>query len=245
MKTKLLGGVVVYCLMTFAAHAQTPAEQLQRAIFAQDAQGNIDSAIATYRQLANSPFAGREVAAYAQYKLTDALLQKGDVAGAGREYDRMRKDFAEYRSLIDSLAASAQKAPGTPPTARQNRKEAVPALAAQLGNLSFASGPFVETIRGKVTTVQLANPSYLVVDAPDRSYVVLLAPFRDMVASGKISKTTFKLTESVIVDARRPAQGPQVMAGVEGLQAHIIRREDGSLLFDDVWFAGVGQSPGR
>ena len=160
MKIKILSAAVVCCLAATAVFAQTPAEQLQRAIFAQDAQGNTESAIATYRQLATSTFAPRDVAAYAQYRLSDALLQKGDVTAARRELERMRKDFAEYRNLIDNLGSSVEKASrvASPPATTRQNASGVTSMAVELNKLSFFSGSFVETIRGTVSMAQFGNP---------------------------------------------------------------------------------------
>src|SRR5262245_44278471 len=102
-------------LIALPAAAQTAAEQLQKAIFAQDSQGNVDSAITMYRQLAYSGLTPRDVAAEAQYRLAQALLVKGDVPAATREFERMERDFADYQKLVANLAASRRSpapAPG-------------------------------------------------------------------------------------------------------------------------------------
>src|SRR4030095_7334516 len=107
MNTKLLmAGVVAWVLTVPSVFAQTAGEQLQRAIFAQEAQGNIDSAISTYRPLAVSSLAPREVSAHVEYRLSQALLQKGDLTGAAAEVQRLEKNFPEYRTLIESLVAA-------------------------------------------------------------------------------------------------------------------------------------------
>jgi hypothetical protein len=84
--------------------AQTVAEQLQKAIYAQDTAGNLDEAIAIYRKIVASGQAARAVAATAQLRLTQALLQKGDLEGASREFQTLALVYAEYRELITGMA---------------------------------------------------------------------------------------------------------------------------------------------
>src|SRR5262245_53584394 len=103
--------VAVMALIALPAAAQTAAEQLQRGIFAQDSQGNLDGAITTYRQLAYSGLTPRDVAAQAQYRLAQALLAKGDVPAATREFERLERDFADYQKLVAGLASVHTAAP--------------------------------------------------------------------------------------------------------------------------------------
>src|SRR5215471_15385613 len=89
---------------------QTAAELLQKGIYAQETEGNLDNAILTYRQIVNSAPSQRDVAAQAQYRLAQALLQKGNMAEASKEFDRLARDYADYSSLVSSLAG--QVGPG-------------------------------------------------------------------------------------------------------------------------------------
>jgi len=84
--------------------AQTAAEQLQKGIFAQDTAGDVEGAIAIYRQIINAGSSPREVAAQAQYRLGEALLRKGDLAGAASEFDKLARNYPDYAPLVASIA---------------------------------------------------------------------------------------------------------------------------------------------
>src|SRR5205807_9495427 len=87
--------------------AQTTAELLQKGIFAQETEGNLDNAIMIYRQVVNSAPSQRDLAAQAQYRLAQALLQKGDLSNASTEFNRLARDYADYQALIGRLASQA------------------------------------------------------------------------------------------------------------------------------------------
>src|SRR5689334_7191767 len=84
--------------------AQTATEQLQKGIYAQDTAGDLDGAIAIYRQILQSTQPQRVVAATAQMRLAQALNQKGDMDAAAKEFQKLVLDFPEYRGLIETLA---------------------------------------------------------------------------------------------------------------------------------------------
>src|SRR5256885_17179162 len=97
-------------LITLAAGAapgvaQTTAELLQKGIFAQETEGNLDNAIMIYRQIVNSAPSQRDLAAQAQYRLAQSLLQKGDLTHASTEVRKLGRGYAEYQKLISRLAA--------------------------------------------------------------------------------------------------------------------------------------------
>jgi tetratricopeptide (TPR) repeat protein len=97
-------------LLGVSCWAQTSAELLQKGIYEQETAGNLDNAILIYRQIVNSAPSQRDVAAQAQYRLAQALLQKGNMAEASKEFDRLARDYADYSSLVSSLAG--QVGPG-------------------------------------------------------------------------------------------------------------------------------------
>src|SRR6516162_3338030 len=83
---------------------QTTAELLQKGIYAQETEGNLDNAILIYRQIVNSAPTQRDLAAQAQYRLAQALLQKGDLTTASKEFERLARDYADQSNLVSSLA---------------------------------------------------------------------------------------------------------------------------------------------
>jgi hypothetical protein len=103
---------VVLCLslLTTVGSAQTVAERLQRAIYAQETTGDVDSAIQIYRQILTST-PSRPFAAQVQYRLAQALLQKGDLQNAALEFQILSQSYPEYKDLIASMASQGRPAP--------------------------------------------------------------------------------------------------------------------------------------
>jgi tetratricopeptide (TPR) repeat protein len=105
MKIKLMILVVLYLsLLTTAGSAQTAAEQMQSAIYTQETTGDLDSAVQMYRQiLAATP--PRPLGAQAQFRLAQALLQKGDLQDAALEFHTLSQSYPEYKGMIASMAS--------------------------------------------------------------------------------------------------------------------------------------------
>jgi TonB family protein len=91
-----------------SALSQTAAEQLQKGIYTQETAGDVDGAITIYRQIVNSSSTPRDVAAQAEYRLGQALLQKGDLAGAASEFDKLARNYPDYASVVSNLANQAR-----------------------------------------------------------------------------------------------------------------------------------------
>jgi hypothetical protein len=100
----MLFKLLAVAVLTTALCAQTAVEQLQKGIYAQDTAGDLDRAIAIYRQVIGSGQTPRVVAATAQYRLTQALLQKGEPESPPPEAQKLALNYAEYRELIMGLA---------------------------------------------------------------------------------------------------------------------------------------------
>lgn len=220
-------------LMALPLLGQTAAEQLQKGIFAQESQGKIDDAIAIYRQLANSTLTPREVAAQAQYRLSQSLLQKGDIATATREMERLERDFSEYKNLISSLATQQGIhavtpglvfTPGTgiPPGMVPRPAGAVPPPPPeQIYNMNSRI-----TVQGKVKQMTWINPtSWMTVDANGKDYRVQLTSPNTMLKGG-VTRNTFKVDDEVI------AQGATALDGTPTLYGFIITSATGQTLFD-------------
>ena len=107
--TRGLLAITVLTAIAFASpgSASTVAEQLAKAIYAQETSGDLDEAIRIYREvLASSP--QRPQAAEAQYRLAQSLLQKGDLTGAAAEYQKLANSYPDYGDLIASVAKRLQ-----------------------------------------------------------------------------------------------------------------------------------------
>ena len=227
MTKNLLLAAVVF-MTVLPAIAQTDSEQLQKGIFAQDSQGNLDSAIAIYRQLAYSGLTQRNVAAEAQYRLAQALLAKGDITAATREFERMERDFADYQKLVSSLAAR-KRGPSAP---AEGAGSEVDALLREARTLRFDTGVSV-SFRGKVTQSRWsASEVIIVVDAGAQKYLVQLTSPQVFIAQGGDRKATFKLGEEVVVQALRPSPAGLAMNDMEVVQANLVSAVDGRVLFD-------------
>ena len=109
MKTKRIASLLVAAsLAVITGYAQTAAEQMQKGIYTQETAGDLDGAIAIYRQIVNSGNSPRDLAAQAQYRLAQALLQKGDLSNASQEFEKLARSYADYGKLVSSLASTAQ-----------------------------------------------------------------------------------------------------------------------------------------
>jgi hypothetical protein len=105
MKTYRIAALV---LMALPLGAQTAAELLQKGIYDQETAGDFDGAIAIYHQIVNSGSSPRDVAAQAQYRLAQSLLQKGDLPNGAEEFSNLARNYADYGKLVSSLAAQAR-----------------------------------------------------------------------------------------------------------------------------------------
>jgi hypothetical protein len=210
IKKIALSSVITLC----PAVAQTAAEQLQKGIFDQETQGKVDDAINIYRQLANSTLTPREIAAQAQYRLSQSLLQKGDIANATREMERLERDFSEYKNLIASLASQkglqAMSTGDIPP----------PSPLVQYNMNSRA------TFQGKVKHLIWIDPmSWLTIDSNGQDYRIQLAS-PNMMLKGGATKNSIKLGDDVVI------LGAEALDGTPTLLAITVTSADGQTLFD-------------
>jgi hypothetical protein len=167
----IAAAIVAVLLAAIPGAAQTAAELLQKGIYAQETSGDLDAAIQIYRQIVNSAPSQREIAAQAQYRLAQALLQKGDLTEASREFERLARDYAEYRNLVSSLSAPGGRGRGGRGGSAEEAQRAAMAaeLAARLGAAQpggrggppLAAGPGVPGGRsGPVQGAALAGMSF-------------------------------------------------------------------------------------
>ena len=169
-------------LLVIPGAAQTAAELLQKAIFAQETEGNLDAAIQIYRQIVISAYPQREIAAQAQYRLGQALLRKGDLAGAAKEFEKLARDFSEYREVVMKEARGSLTPPQ--PGGRGGRGAASPVASFEGQRLYQAvlkAQPMQNppaaldvdkpvTVQGVVTRVMWANPNnYIYVQGTDQT----------------------------------------------------------------------------
>jgi len=80
--------------------AQSPADLLQKGIYAQETAGDLDNAIQIFRQVANPSSSNKNVAAQAQYQLVLCMLQRGDRPGAVKEVETLARNFPDQSDLV-------------------------------------------------------------------------------------------------------------------------------------------------
>ena len=104
-------------LLALPCVAQTPAELLQKAIYAQETAGDTAGAIQIYRQItANAPLQS-PVAAQAQYRIADLMLQKGDLSAAAMEFSILATRYSENQALIAKMVTRIREFRASMPTA--------------------------------------------------------------------------------------------------------------------------------
>jgi len=92
---------------------KTAAERLEKAIYTQQAKGDLDEAIKMYRDVVNST-PERQFAAVAQYRLVMALIQKGDLVEAQREMQHLAFNYSEFKDVISAMVANGRGIPRGP-----------------------------------------------------------------------------------------------------------------------------------
>ena len=228
MPRKLAGFMLAFCITVTPCVAQTTTELLQKGIFAQETEGNLDTAILIYRQIVNSAPSQRDLAAQAQFRLAQALLQKGDLTSAAQEFDKLARDYSEYRNLVSSLSSQASTKRGYSAVAELGKfpyaKNVAFALAA------FDGGKPVKVI-GKVARVILVTPlSTITIDDGTSRFLFLAAAATEMMRQQGFTKETLKLGDTVEVTGVLSAD-PQVEDGATVARADSISA-GGKVVFD-------------
>jgi ankyrin repeat protein len=127
MKTTL--GVLIFLLSATLAQAQTNnlTALLQRGLFEEQANRNLDAAISDYQALAKQFDKDRQLAATAVFRLGECYRMQGKTNEAALEYQRILRDFSDQTPLTtlsrQNLAGmGVQLAPGVS-EARQQQKD--------------------------------------------------------------------------------------------------------------------------
>jgi tetratricopeptide (TPR) repeat protein len=227
MRKKLAGLVLAVCITATPGLAQTTTELLQKGIYAQETEGNLDNAILIYRQIVNSAPSQRDLAAQAQFRLAQALLQKGDLTSAAQEFDKLATDYSDYRNLVGSLSAQNSKREEHDRQAIEAKFLYNPPAAALAGMTFDDTKPF--NVTGKVTRLDLSSSvSTITVDGPS-SHIFALAAAADMMKQG-FNRTALKPGDEVNVWGV-PAAGGQVIDGALASRADVVII-NGTTLFD-------------
>ena len=211
MKTIIMPLLAV-ALAAFPCAAQTASELLQKGIFAQETQGNLDNAIEMYRRAFNAAGTQRDVAAQAQYRLAQALLRKGDTGNAALEMDKLAREFPDQREVIARLATSRSPLGlgAAPPAARE-----------------FDESRLV-TIQGTVTQVLWMNPTAWVKvnDASGAEWSIATTSPNQLLKQNW-TRNSLAPEASITVTAYPALDGTKTAAAVT-----VMRQSDGVKLFE-------------
>jgi hypothetical protein len=101
MNLRVLNVLVIALVLALPpASAQTPAELLEKGIYAEETTGDLDAAIAIYRRILEAPDAQRGHAAQAQLHLGVCLLKSGKKAEACDAFEKVVQKFPESKDVV-------------------------------------------------------------------------------------------------------------------------------------------------
>jgi tetratricopeptide (TPR) repeat protein len=140
----MLTAVILGSVLTTVTAAESLSVLLQKGIFAEETEGNLDAAIKTYQQITTEAATNHSVAAQAQYRLGVCYQKKGDKAQAISVLNDLLKQFPAQAALgqksREVLAALGQ-APSSNITIRR-----VLADASGLGGVLTTDGKYISGI---------------------------------------------------------------------------------------------------
>jgi len=201
------------------------ATRLQQAIHRQDAAGDLDAAIATFRELASSPATDRAVAAEAQYRLGQSLLQKGELDAAAQEIMALSRLFPDQAELVSRLTGNGGPGSMLARTGAMGPSSLPPSFDFEPGNAA--------SIAGRVAGFAWVNPmSWLTVTDGASTWTLGVAAPNMLLRLG-LNRDTLKLGDEVRVDITLDRRGPVLTDGkILGRAESIVRAADGAQVFN-------------
>jgi hypothetical protein len=228
-----------------SAPAQTEQQRLneamrmQRATFNEHAAGNLDAAIEIYREIAGPRTVDRALAAEAQYRLSQALLQKGDLAGSAEELLRLSTNFPDQAERISRLAGGSGPQPGgTHVSTNEIQRQMLELQKAQGESFAEIYGrDFVpggtQTFTAQVAGLSWTNPvSWLRVSDGATQWSLML-PAPNMLLRLGMTRESLPLREQIAVVLTMDAAGTPLADGsMLGRVESIVRTRDQVTVFD-------------
>ena len=101
--TPFVVAVLLVGLMVPAAHAKSAAELLREALYAEEVEGNLDSAIATYQQVIADSAAPRNLVAQALYRQGSCHLKKRNDPEARAAFQKLVTDYSDQTELVEKV----------------------------------------------------------------------------------------------------------------------------------------------
>ncbi len=99
MKT-FIGFVVMLAFVFHASAADVLTEKLQRGLFEEEANHNLDAAIKEYQSVVSQSDEQRKVMATALFRLGECYRKLGRTNEANAQYERVLRDFSEQEQLV-------------------------------------------------------------------------------------------------------------------------------------------------
>lgn len=146
MKTKLCVGIVLLAAAMLPAQTNNLTALLQQGLFEEQANRNLDAAIANYQTLALQFDKDRQIAATAIFRLGECYRAQGHTNEAAVQYQRILRDFSDQQTLATlsrqdlagmGVSASANEIAGGEPGSGQASADSAEArlLEAQLSGI--------------------------------------------------------------------------------------------------------------
>ena len=109
--TRCTVAALVFALLSSAAQAETPAEMLEKGIYAENTVGDLDEAIKIYRRVVSDARETKGVAAQAQYRLGECLSKQGNQEESRAAFQALIKEYSgdEASEEVKALVARAAK----------------------------------------------------------------------------------------------------------------------------------------
>jgi hypothetical protein len=214
-----------YLAVPPTTHAQTAqqrlaeAVRLQQAMHRQDAAGDLDAAIAIYRELATSSGTDRAVAAEAQYRLAQSLLQKGELDAGAQELSTLARVFPDHAALVSRLAGSSGLPGGMSLPGPSSLPEFEPGTPA--------------SVVGRITMFAWVSPmAWMKVTDGTSTWTLAVAAPNMMVRLGVV-RDAFKPGDELRIDMTLDRRGPVLTDGTILARADVITRaSDGVQIFN-------------
>ncbi len=126
----LIATLLAFTAMTTHAVTNDLSGLLQKGLFEEEANRNIDAAISNYQSLANAFDKDRQLAATAIFRLGECYRKLGQTNEAAMQYQRIVRDFSDQQTLVTlsrqnlaGLGAGSQLQAGNDPYARLTQQD--------------------------------------------------------------------------------------------------------------------------
>jgi len=101
--TLCMVGVLLAVLLGPAAYAKTAAELMREALYAEEVEGNLDSAIGVYQQVIADASAPKNLVAQALYREGMCYLKKKNEPDAKAAFQKLVTDYSDQTELVEKV----------------------------------------------------------------------------------------------------------------------------------------------